>query len=123
MRKSLQVVQHSKLALASATEVLVCPPLSATPNLPAEHQLSFHSFHQSEEEEEDADAADASLSQAVAPDLPISLSEDVKTYGDLIHRMTSQLVISTSQPPKIVDDVVFDVVQAQLSSAIAIPLM
>lgn len=38
------------------------------------------------------------------------------------NRMTSCHGISTSQPPKIVDSVVFDMVQAQLSFVVAIPL-
>lgn len=59
----------------------------------------------------------------VVEDLPIFPLEDVQSYGDLIRDMAAHLDIPASQLAPPVNDIVFDVVQAQLSSAITIPLM
>lgn len=63
-----------------------------------------------------------SLLVQISEDLPIFPSEDVCTFGDLIHWMAARLGITTSQPVPIVDDVVFDVVQLQTPLAVTIPM-
>lgn len=58
----------------------------------------------------------------VIEDFAISSSEGVHSYGYLICHVAGRLGISTSQAPKVVDDVVFNVIQSQLTLAVAIPL-
>lgn len=58
----------------------------------------------------------------VSEDLPVSPSEDVRSYGNLIKKMVARLNISTSQSTPVVDDFVFDMIQAQTSAAVAIPM-
>lgn len=72
--------------------------------------------------EPDGENTSVSPTLLVSADLPISPSEIIHTYGDLVHRMVLHIGISMSQPLKIVDDVVFDVIQAQLFSAVATPI-
>lgn len=72
---------------------------------------------------DEAHPDDTSLDQKVTDDLPISPSEDVKSYGDLIKKVAARLGLPTSQPqPAVEDDVVLDVLDRNLSTTIAIPL-
>lgn len=47
----------------------------------------------------------------VSEDLPISPSEDVKSYGDLIRKVVTTLGLPYIEPKEHVEDIVFDVVQ------------
>lgn len=74
--------------------------------------------------DDDVDNLDDVLvpSPPVLENLPVSPSEEFSSYGVLIRRMTQRLGISIAPPTPVVDDIVFDVVQARAPSAIAIPL-
>lgn len=56
-------------------------------------------------------------------DLPISPSEDVKSYGKLIKRIAAKLGLRYSTPKMYIDYVVFDVVQKDILPAVTLPLM
>ncbi|XP_015274412.1 PREDICTED: peptidyl-prolyl cis-trans isomerase FKBP4-like, partial [Gekko japonicus] len=60
--------------------------------------------------------------QQVGDDLPNSLSEDLKFYGDFIKQMAITLSLFTVQPPPTVTDSVFDIVQMDTLTAIALAI-
>lgn len=58
----------------------------------------------------------------VSEDMPILPSENLKCYGDLIWFMAAVLRIQISQLPLTVTDKVYDIVQKDVSTAIALPI-
>lgn len=80
------------------------------------------------ESEEDRDGSESNFDHASSPpeqvseDLPISPSEDLKCYGDLIKRMAAMLRFQISQPQPKVMDSVYDIVQRETSTSIALPI-
>lgn len=94
--------------------------ISAASPAPEDTSLGEDSNHDLEASVMEASVPSPSV--LVSEDLPISPSEDVCSYGDLIHRMAARLGIPTAQPTLVVNDIVFNVVRAQ-TSAIAIPML
>lgn len=77
-----------------------------------------------ESSESEADSDD----DAPAPDLgkitedhPISPSEDIKTYTDLIRKVAVSLGLSTGEPKSQVSDVIFEVVHRNTSTVVSLP--
>lgn len=103
--------------------VLPIQPVSPEKEVPADSTSPVGSPECLDDYDDD-DREDApSPPLVVSSDLPISSSEDVRSVGDLVRRMAVHLGFSTSQTPRVVDDVVFDVViQAQLSTPVTIPI-
>lgn len=106
-----------------APSVPILPPRQPTPEQP--HQSPLHSPVSSD------DGADADADAGHDPDsplvdisthLPIPPLEDVAGYGDLVRKMATCLGISTSQATQEVDDVIFDIIQSQLSPTVSIPI-
>lgn len=58
----------------------------------------------------------------ISEDLPISPMEDAKSYGDLIRKIASYLGLSCSEPKSQVEDVIFDVVQRDVSPPVVLPM-
>lgn len=54
--------------------------------------------------------------------MPASPSKDLESYRDLITRMAAVLRIQISQPPPTVPDNVYDMVQREVLTAIALPI-
>lgn len=118
------VGQSSKSAsieqLSGAVPSIQSGPVDASKDLEIHHDSASSLEDGVGPELEDASTSPTPL---VSSDLPISPSEDVRTYGIWFIRWHLILGFPCLTPPKIVDDVVFDVIQAQLSSAVAIPIM
>lgn len=96
------------------------PPTSSSP-APKESSDS------GEDSADDAEALEADLPLLSPPDevstnLPVSPSDDFRSYADLVRKMAARLGITTSQPLPVIEDVFFDVVQSRTSSTVAIPL-
>lgn len=70
----------------------------------------------------DASQSDAEAPVSVSEDAPISPSEDLKSYGDMIQKIASYLGLSFSEPRAYLEDVVFDVIQKDVSPAIDLPM-
>lgn len=68
------------------------------------------------------DLTNPSPPMGVSEDLPVSPSDDFRSYTNIVWKMTARLGISTAQPSPEVDDVIFEVVHVNLSSTVAIPL-
>lgn len=58
----------------------------------------------------------------VFEDAPISPPEDVKTYGDLIRKVASALSLSISKPLYRVNDIIFEVLNRDVSAPVSLPL-
>lgn len=56
-------------------------------------------------------------------DQPISPSEDIKTYGELIRKVATALGLPLSEPKPTVVDAVFDVLHRDISTPISLPLV
>lgn len=72
--------------------------------------------------EEDAEDSDLSPPPDVSEDLPVSPSDDYRSFTDIVRKMATRLGVSTTQPSPEVEDVFFEVVHPNLSSTVAIPL-
>lgn len=72
----------------------------------------------SESEDEGGDSPDPEVSR----NLPISPSEDVKTYGSLIKTIAARLGLSIAEPHTPVADAIFDIVLKEASAPVFLPL-
>lgn len=78
--------------------------------------LSSASDQESDDSKDDEDPVN------VSQDLPISPSEVVKSYSDLIRKIATSLSLSFSEPKAKVEDMVFDVVRRDVSHAVALSM-
>lgn len=58
----------------------------------------------------------------VSKDIPTSVLEDLKSYGNLIRRMADMLQIQISQPFPDITDKIYDIVQCDTSTAVTLPI-
>lgn len=98
--------------------VLTLPPVEPVQPLQSDvgvESVGTESDHNRKSEQDDdpgdLDTLNQSPPDVIADNLPVSPSEDFRSYSDLIHKMALRLGISTSQPSQVIDDVVFDIIQ------------
>lgn len=58
-------------------------------------------------------------SRAVSEDTPISPSEDLTSYGDLVKHTAAMLGLQVSPPPPQATDNVYDIVQRDIFTVVA----
>lgn len=100
--------------------------LRITPHPPEEHlsepdpdaDADSTSQHSDQDSENDTSAQDLN----VAPDHPISPSEDVKSYSALILKIASCLGLSLSEPKTQLEDAIYDVVQREVSAPVSLSI-
>ncbi|XP_015271758.1 PREDICTED: cilia- and flagella-associated protein 54 [Gekko japonicus] len=106
-------------APALPPKVAPIPNTPVAPVLPSSSSVSNTGTDDSERLES---PEDPSPKPTVSDNLPISPSEDLSSYGDLVKRMVHSLGLSIVQPQPSVSDTVFNVVQINTSTLIAFPL-
>lgn len=87
-----------------------------------ESPTSKHHSDSSEDEEQSEEDDQLPPPSKIFEDAPISPSEDVKTYGDLIRKVALALGFPIVEPHDRVDDDIFEVLNRDVSAPISLPL-